>query len=113
MRLPISGDNWTDRNQRLYSLPKDSCVGDMGPSPAEVTVISRKSGRKPGAGGYPGAYGSPYAGGRSAGRAGAQGGTVRTIDSGPLGCAGSYYGNGRLVGAQDAEDGDFDSAGDN
>ena len=42
--MPISGDQYTDKNAQRYSLPMDSCVGDDGPSPTEVTTISKGSG---------------------------------------------------------------------
>jgi len=81
--MPISPDQYTDPNQRRYSLPMDSCVGDDGPSPTEVTVIS-KSGSRPAAASMAApAGGDPYAGGKSAGKAGAQGGSVATVMSGP------------------------------
>ena len=41
--MPISGDQYTDKNAQRYSLPMDSCVGDDGPSPTEVTSISGPS----------------------------------------------------------------------
>lgn len=76
-------DIQNDPNQCGYSLPVNVCVGDDGPTPEQVAVISKSGGSKPGAGGYPGAYGDPYAGGKSAGRAGAQGGAIPTVVSGP------------------------------
>ena len=42
--MPISGDQYMDKNTQRYSLPMDSCVGDDGPSPTEVTTISTGSG---------------------------------------------------------------------
>jgi hypothetical protein len=38
--MPISGDQYTDKNKQRYSLPMDSCVGDDGPEPTEVTNLS-------------------------------------------------------------------------
>lgn len=38
--MPISGDQQLDPNKPRYGLPLDSCVGDDGPMPTEVTVIS-------------------------------------------------------------------------
>ena len=38
--MPISGDTCLDSNDPDYSLPMDSCVGNAGPSPTEVTSIS-------------------------------------------------------------------------
>ena len=35
--MPIDPKQQLDRNERRYGLPVDSCVGDAGPSPAEVT----------------------------------------------------------------------------
>ena len=43
--MPISGDQQLDKNQRRFSLPLDSCVGDAGPSPTEVTTISQPGGK--------------------------------------------------------------------
>lgn len=43
--MPISGDQQLDANQCRYSLPLDSCVGDGGPSPTEVTTISKPAPR--------------------------------------------------------------------
>jgi len=60
--MPISGDQYTDKNQRRFGLPMDSCVGDDGPSPTEVTTIS-KSGSKPAAAQMSAPKGgNPYAG---------------------------------------------------
>ena len=39
--MPISGDQQLDPNACRFSLPTDSCVGDDGPSPEEVTLISQ------------------------------------------------------------------------
>ena len=49
--MPISGDNYQDKNARRFSLPMDSCVGDAGPSPTEVTTISKSGPSPSGAGG--------------------------------------------------------------
>jgi len=38
--VPISGDQNMDMNDPDYSLPMDSCVGNAGPTPEEVTQIS-------------------------------------------------------------------------
>lgn len=81
--MPISTDYYSDPNQRRYSLPMDSCVGDDGPSPIEVTVISKSGPKASAASMASPSGGDPYAGGKSAGKAGAQGGSVPTIDSGP------------------------------
>ena len=60
--MPISGDQQLDPNMCRYSLPLDSCVGDDGPSPTEVTTIS-KSGSKPAAAQMSAPKGgNPYAG---------------------------------------------------
>lgn len=81
--MPISGDVWLDANTQRFGLPKDSCVGDDGPSPTEVTTISKSGPRATNPGHLAPGGGDPYAGGKSAGKAGAQGGTVRTVVSGP------------------------------
>lgn len=39
--MPISGDQQLDHNQCRFSLPLDSCVGDDGPEPTQVTTISQ------------------------------------------------------------------------
>lgn len=46
--MPIDPSQYTDKDQRRFSLPMDSCVGDDGPEPAEVTMIS--TGRGPSSG---------------------------------------------------------------
>lgn len=62
--MPINGDQQLDRNQRRYGLSLDSCVGDDGPSPEQVTRIS--------------------SGGRAANvRASGFEGSVRVVDSRP------------------------------
>lgn len=38
--MPISGELQLDPNKPRFGLPMDSCVGDAGPSPMEVTAIS-------------------------------------------------------------------------
>lgn len=81
--MPISGDQYSDPNTQRYSLPTDSCVGDDGPSPTEVTVISKSGPKASAANMASPSGGDPYAGGKSAGKAGAQGGAIRTIVSGP------------------------------
>jgi len=81
--MPISGDQQLDPNQRRYSLPLDSCVGDDGPTPEEVTAISKSGSRMSAASMAAPTGGDPYAGGKSAGKAGAQGGSVPTVMSGP------------------------------
>lgn len=43
--MPISGDTNTDMNQRCFGLPVDSCVGDDGPEPTDVTTISGSTGK--------------------------------------------------------------------
>lgn len=43
--MPISADVYLDKNSRRYGLPMDSCVGDEGPSPTEVTTIATPSGQ--------------------------------------------------------------------
>ena len=63
--MPIDPSVNLDANTRRYSLPTDTCVGDAGPSPTQVTTISKSGGRKPSGGGYPGSGGNPYAGGKS------------------------------------------------
>ena len=60
--MPISGDQQLDPNKPRYGLPLDSCVGDAGPSPTEVTTIS-KAGSKPAAAQMSAPKGgNPYAG---------------------------------------------------
>lgn len=44
--MPISGDQQLDPNKCRFSLPLDSCVGDGGPTPEQVTTISQP-GAKP------------------------------------------------------------------
>ena len=78
--MPISGDQQLDPNQCRYSLPLDSCVGD---GIGDPFAGGKSGGSKPTGGGYPGAYGDPFIGGKSAGKAGAQGGAIQTIVSGP------------------------------
>ena len=43
--MPIDPKQQLDRNERRYGLPVDSCVGEDGPSPAEVAVVSRSVGK--------------------------------------------------------------------
>lgn len=63
--MPIDPSQHTDPNACAYSLPMDSCVGDGGPSPTEVTTIS-KSGAKASGGSFAApSGGDPYAGGKS------------------------------------------------
>lgn len=82
--MPINADIQMDPNQCGYSLPVDSCVGDAGPSPTEVTTISQPGGKS---GSVPNELringGTTEGWGKSAGKAGAQGGPIRTIVSGP------------------------------
>ena len=61
--MPINPAQYTDKNAARYSLPMDSCVGDDGPSPMEVTVISKGSGAASGARDFSPAGGSVTAGG--------------------------------------------------
>jgi hypothetical protein len=63
--MPISGDVWMDPNASRYGLPKDSCVGDDGPSPTQVTNISKGGPKARGAARLAPAGGDPYAGGKS------------------------------------------------
>ena len=39
--MPINADVNLDPNTCGYGLPTDVCVGDAGPSPTEVTTISK------------------------------------------------------------------------
>ena len=64
--MPIDPSQQLDPNQRRYSLPMDSCVGDDGPSPTEVTVISKGGARASAPGHLAPSGGDPYAGGKSA-----------------------------------------------
>lgn len=62
--MPINADIQMDPNQCGYGLPVDCCVGDAGPSPTEVTNIS-KSGSKPSPAQMSAPKGGdPYAGGK-------------------------------------------------
>ena len=81
--MPISGDQQIDKNALRYSLPLDSCVGDAGPTPQEVAVISKSGPKASAANMAAPSGGNPYIGGKSAGKAGAQGGSVPTVMSGP------------------------------
>lgn len=81
--MPISPDQYADANARRYSLPMDSCVGDDGPSPTEVTTISQSASKPSAASMAAPSGGDPYAGGKSSGKAGAQGGSIPTVNSGP------------------------------
>lgn len=38
--MPISGETQLDPNKPRFGLPLDSCVGDDGPMPTQVTTIS-------------------------------------------------------------------------
>lgn len=62
--MPISGDQQLDPNQCRYGLPLDSCVGDAGPSPTEVTTISKSGPKASGAPSFSPSGGDPYAGGK-------------------------------------------------
>lgn len=45
--MPFDTEIQLDPNKRGYGLPKDCCVGDGGPTPEEVTTISKGTGRGP------------------------------------------------------------------
>lgn len=61
--MPISADIQLDPNKQRFSQPLDSCVGDGGPSPAEVAVLSKGSGPASGAKSFDPRGGSVTAGG--------------------------------------------------
>ena len=63
--MPINADIQNDPNQCGYGLPVDCCVGDAGPSPTEVTQISKPGAKPSGAGRLAPSGGNPYAGGKS------------------------------------------------
>jgi hypothetical protein len=44
--MKISGQV-LDKNSTRYGLPTDSCVGSGGPTPQQVTVISKSVGKSP------------------------------------------------------------------
>ena len=60
--MPISADIQMDPNKCGYGLPLDSCVGDAGPSPTEVTTISKSGPKASGASMGALKGGDPYAG---------------------------------------------------
>jgi hypothetical protein len=78
MTLPISGNQQFDPNKQRYSLPLDSCVGDDGPMPAEVTLISKSGAKASAPGHYRPSGGSVTAGG-SRGKAVAQGNSTPPV----------------------------------
>ena len=78
--MPIDTNIQTDKNQCGFSLPTSCCVGD---GVGDPFAGGKAGGAKPTGGGYPGAHGDPFIGGKSAGKAGAQGGAIQTIVSGP------------------------------
>ena len=45
--MPIDPSQQHDPNQCGFGLPMDCCVGDAGPSPTEVTTISKSAGKSP------------------------------------------------------------------
>lgn len=80
--MPISGDQYTDRNAQRFSLPMDSCVGDDGPSPEQVTRISTGAGPS---GGLPGRLGLRGGPGPSASQFGSPTGRPKSFTSVPVG----------------------------
>lgn len=40
--MPFDPTQSTDKNTQGFSIPLENCVGDAGPSPAEVTTIAGK-----------------------------------------------------------------------
>ena len=63
--MPIDPSQQLNPNLCRFGLPMDSCVGDDGPSPEQVTTISKSGGRAQGATRTTMSGGNPYAGGKS------------------------------------------------